>query len=60
MQGNKEHWEKLCALAAQEQDPEHLPLLVREINALLEAKERRLIELKKRKQTPPDQSEQKF
>jgi hypothetical protein len=39
---NKERWMELCALAAEEQDPETLMKLIAEITALLEAKERRL------------------
>ena len=42
MQDQKERWMQLCAQAAVEQDPQKLLLLVTEINALLEAKERRL------------------
>ncbi len=43
MQGkNKERWMELCAQAAVEQDGEKLMELVRQINALLEGKERRL------------------
>ena len=43
MQGtNGERWKELCARAAVEQDPEVLMGLVREINSLLEAKQRRL------------------
>jgi hypothetical protein len=43
MQGEKkERWMELCAQAAVEQDPEKLMELVREINNLLEEKERRL------------------
>jgi hypothetical protein len=43
MQGEtKERWMELCAQAAVEQDPTKLMELVREINELLEAKERRL------------------
>ena len=43
MQGEKkERWMELCAQAAVEQDPKKLMELVREINALLEEKERRL------------------
>jgi hypothetical protein len=37
-----ERWHELCSLAAQEQDPDRLMELVREINALLEEKEQRL------------------
>jgi len=39
---NKELWLELCEKAANEQDPEKLMILVRQINDLLEAKERRL------------------
>jgi hypothetical protein len=43
MQGeNLERWRELCALAAEEQDPHRLLALVREINTLLERKERRV------------------
>ena len=43
MQGkNKELWMELCEKAAIEQDPEKLMVLVKQINDLLEAKERRL------------------
>lgn len=43
MQGQvKEAWMQLCELAANEQDPEKLLALVKEINRLLEEKERRL------------------
>lgn len=43
MQGEKkERWMELCAQAAIEQDPAKLIELVREINSLLEEKERRL------------------
>jgi len=38
----KEAWMQLCELAAHEQDPEKLLALVKEINRLLEEKERRL------------------
>ena len=39
---NKELWLELCEKAANEQDPEKLMDLVKQINDLLEAKERRL------------------
>ena len=39
-----ERWRSLCEQAAVEQDPERLLELIREINQLLEAKERRLKE----------------
>jgi hypothetical protein len=43
MQGERgERWRKLCAQAAEEQDPDRLMELVGEINALLEEKEQRL------------------
>ena len=43
MQGvNKERWLELCAQAAVEQDPARMLELVKEINDLLEEKERRL------------------
>jgi hypothetical protein len=38
----KEHWLELCAQAAVEQDPQRLLALVKQINLLLEEKERRL------------------
>jgi hypothetical protein len=38
----KERWMLLCEQAANEQDPQKLIELVREINDLLEAKEKRL------------------
>lgn len=53
MQGDKkERWMELCAQAAVEQDPVKLMQLVREINSLLEEKERRL------GITPPQQTSQ--
>ena len=43
MQGEtKERWMQLCGQAAVEQDPHKLLVLVKEINDLLEEKERRL------------------
>jgi hypothetical protein len=43
MKGNdREEWIELCALAADEQDPAKLLILVTRINDLLEAKEARL------------------
>ena len=42
MQEKVERWMELCAQAAVEQDPDKLLALVKEINDLLEAKERRL------------------
>jgi hypothetical protein len=45
MQGEtKERWMHLCELAASEQNPAKLLELIREINNLLEAKEKRLKE----------------
>jgi hypothetical protein len=46
----KERWQELCALAANEQNPEKLLELVTEINKLLEEKEERL------RQPPPNAS----
>jgi hypothetical protein len=52
MKGEKlEQWRQLCELAAIEQDPERLLALVKEINRLLDEKEKRLRE-------KSDQSEQ--
>jgi len=43
MKGEKlEQWRQLCELAATEQDPERLLALVKEINRLLDEKEKRL------------------
>jgi len=42
MQEKTERWMELCKQAATEQDPQKLMALVKEINDLLEAKERRL------------------
>ena len=42
MREKTERWLELCKQAAIEQDPEKLMALVKEINDLLEAKERRL------------------
>jgi hypothetical protein len=42
MQEKTERWKQLCAQAAVEQDPKRLSELVREINDLLEAKQKRL------------------
>ena len=43
MKGEKlEQWKQLCELAAIEQDPERLLALVKEINRLLDEKEKRL------------------
>lgn len=43
MQGEeRERWEQLCRLAADEQDPNRLMELIEEINRLLEEKEERL------------------
>ena len=39
-----ERWRKLCEQAAEEQDPNRLMELVREINQLLESKEERLLQ----------------
>jgi len=39
---SREHWMKLCELAAAEQDPQQLLKLIKEINDLLEEKQSRL------------------
>jgi len=39
---NEERWRKLCEAAAKEQDSERLLDLVRQINQMLDDKERRL------------------
>jgi hypothetical protein len=39
---NEERWRKLCEAAAKEQDSDRLLELVRQINQMLEEKERRL------------------
>jgi len=46
---NKERWQELCELAAQEQDPQKLIDLMKEIERLLEIKLNRL------KGVPPSQ-----
>ena len=45
-----ERWRKLCEQAAEEQDPNRLMELVREINQLLESKEERLLQEHRDKQ----------
>ncbi len=42
MQDKKEHWMELCAQIAVEQDPQKMTDLIKELNDLLEQKERRL------------------
>jgi hypothetical protein len=55
MQGAvKEKWLELCELAASEQDPKKLMVLVQEITRLLEEKEQRL-----KARSVPDQSSNK-
>jgi hypothetical protein len=49
----RERWQRLCELAADEQDHEKLLELVKEINDLLEAKEKRLATQRK---PPSDES----
>jgi len=44
-QQTSERWHEICALAAEEQDPEQLQTLTREINRLLRDKEQRLRQL---------------
>jgi hypothetical protein len=54
VQGAKrERWTQLCEQAANEQDPEKLIALVKEINDLLEEKERRLGIVARKDQTLP-------
>jgi hypothetical protein len=42
MRENRERWMELAELAANEQDPDKLMELVRELNELLDKKQRRL------------------
>jgi hypothetical protein len=43
MKGERgERWQALCSQAAQEQDPDRLMELIRQINELLDEKEQRL------------------
>ena len=42
MQQDSERWRQLCEMAANEQDPTKLMKLIKEIDELLEAKERGL------------------
>ena len=44
MRENREKWMELCAKAADEQDPHKLAVLILQIDAPLEAKERQLME----------------
>ena len=44
MRENREKWMELCAQAANEQDSQKLMELVKQITALLDAKQERLIE----------------
>jgi hypothetical protein len=46
----EERWWKLCAKAATEQDANRLMELVREINELLEKKQRRLVQRQEKQQ----------
>ena len=46
MQEKRERWMELAALAADEQDPKKLAELVKEIDELLEVKEKRLVALR--------------
>jgi hypothetical protein len=43
-----ERWRQLCELAAEEQDPQRLMELIEQINRMLEEKEKRLEEQRKR------------
>ena len=49
MRENREKWMELCAQAANEQDSQKLMALIKEIAALLDAKQERLIEKKSRR-----------
>jgi hypothetical protein len=44
MQENKKRWMELCEQAADEQDHKKLAVLILQINFMLEAKERRLLD----------------
>ena len=44
MRDNREKWLELCAQAANEQDSQKLMALIKQISALLDAKQERLIE----------------
>jgi len=52
---DKEKWMELCERAAEEQDPDKLMALVKEIDRLLQEKEDRLAALRKsnRENEPP-------
>jgi hypothetical protein len=50
----RERFLELCGLAANEQDPQRLLELVREINNLLEAKEERLKQRRRSPESPTD------
>ena len=43
MRENREQWMELCVRAADEQNPQKLAVLILDINCILEAKERRLL-----------------
>jgi hypothetical protein len=52
MKGERgERWRQLCAQAAEEQDPDRLMQLVRDINQLFEEKEQRL-----KRETAPEKA----
>jgi hypothetical protein len=51
IQEKTELWKQLCAQAAVEQDPKKLHELIRQINELLDAKERRLNSLPSKRKT---------
>ena len=44
MRENREKWMELCAQAAKEQDSQKLMALIKQIAALLDAKQERLVE----------------
>jgi hypothetical protein len=45
MREDREKWMKLCSQAVDEEDPQKMAALILEINCILEAKERRLLEI---------------
>jgi hypothetical protein len=54
MRGEKgEEWQRLCQLAADEQDPEKLMELVERINKLLQEKEESLLQRRQGKTATP-------
>ncbi len=54
MQKNRERWMELAELAANEQDPDRLMALVREIDELLAEKQKRLNSLRAERKSTDD------